>query len=108
MPEWVLVATISTIAETDNPEEEIKPALEVLGSIKEKFITVSEIYEPKPDFSDNIFITRSMDHQSHTESVVEDVMRLYKEITGKDIDFGEELEDTNIDMNETNDETRED
>jgi Rab GDP dissociation inhibitor len=34
------IAIISTNVETNNPENEIKPALELIGAVKEKFITV--------------------------------------------------------------------
>src|SRR5262249_9520322 len=35
------VAIVSTIVETDRPEQEIQPGLRLLGSIYEKFVTVS-------------------------------------------------------------------
>lgn len=88
------VAIISANVETSNPEAELKPAFDVLGTVREKFITISDIYEPNSDFSDNIFITRSMDPASHFESATEDVIRLYKKITGKDLDLTNLPEDT--------------
>jgi Rab GDP dissociation inhibitor len=92
------VAIISASAETNNPEAELKPAFDLLGSIKEKFVTISDIYEPVDNtFADNVFVTRSMDPTSHFESATEDVIRLYKKITGKDIDLvnlPEETEDS--------------
>jgi Rab GDP dissociation inhibitor len=36
---------------------------------------------------DNFYITRSLDAQSHFESATEDVLNLYKKITGKDLDL---------------------
>ena len=35
------VAIISANVETNEPEKELAPAFEVIGSVKEKFITVS-------------------------------------------------------------------
>ena len=46
------IAIISTNVETNNPENEIKPALELIGSVKEKFITVILIY-----FNNNRYLT---------------------------------------------------
>lgn len=34
------VAIISATVETSNPEAELKPAFDVLGTVREKFITV--------------------------------------------------------------------
>jgi Rab GDP dissociation inhibitor len=42
------IAIISTNVETNNPENEIKPALELIGAVKEKFITVSDCWIPNP------------------------------------------------------------
>ena len=45
---------------TDYPEEEIKPALDLLGPILEKFITISNCYEPAEDIKGtNLWITKS-------------------------------------------------
>jgi Rab GDP dissociation inhibitor len=88
------IAIISATVETNNPEAELKPAFDLLGNIKEKFVTVSDVYEPSSNFSDNIYITRSMDAQSHFESATEDVLNLYKKITGKDLDLTNLPEDT--------------
>jgi len=68
----------------------------LLGSVKEKFITVSDVYAPVSDFKDNLYITRSLDPTSHFETATDDVIYLYKLITGKDIDLEnlpEEVED---------------
>ena len=35
------IATISTLVETDQPEAEIQPAINLLGEILEIFVTVS-------------------------------------------------------------------
>jgi len=59
----------------------------LLGPVKEKFITVSDMYAPVSDFSNNVYITKSMDPTSHFETATEDVLRLYKLITGKELDL---------------------
>ena len=81
------VAVISAFVETDEPEEDIRPVLDIIDTIRGKIVTISEIYEPASNFTDNIFITKSLDHQSHFETATEDFLTLYKKITGKDLDL---------------------
>jgi len=88
------IAIISANVETNNPEQELKPAFDILGSIKEKFITISDLYTPNTDFKNNVFITESLDPQSHFETATDDVINLYKKITGEDIDLTNLPEDT--------------
>lgn len=41
------IAMVSTTVETANPEAEIKPGLDLLGPIKQKFVHISDVYKPK-------------------------------------------------------------
>lgn len=43
------IAMISTTVETDKPELEIRPALDLLGDVLEMFVRVDTIYESKDD-----------------------------------------------------------
>ena len=89
------LAIISTMVETDKPEEEIKPALELLGDVLEKFITVSDVYEPiEKSFKDNVFITNSFDPLSHFEHDTDNVIELYEKLTGTKLDLEMEEEKT--------------
>ncbi|KAF5375075.1 hypothetical protein D9758_000426 [Tetrapyrgos nigripes] len=82
----VYVAIVSTVVETDKPELEIRPGLDLLGPIYDKFVTISSQYTPTADGKqDNIFITRSYDATSHFETVVEDVQDAWKRVTGTDL-----------------------
>ncbi|KAF8560226.1 rab GDP-dissociation inhibitor [Imleria badia] len=82
----VYVAIVSTIVETNKPEQEIIPGLQLLGTIHEKFVTVSPLYTPvSSGEADNIFITRSYDATSHFETVVEDVQDVWKRVMDKDL-----------------------
>ncbi|KDQ63424.1 hypothetical protein JAAARDRAFT_147735 [Jaapia argillacea MUCL 33604] len=82
----VYVAIVSTIVETDIPEKEIVPGLQLLGPIYDKFVSVTPIFTPTSDGkSDNIFITRSYDATSHFETVVQDVEDVWKRIMEKDL-----------------------
>ncbi|CAE6416891.1 unnamed protein product [Rhizoctonia solani] len=77
------VAMVSTIVETDRPEDEIKPGLALLGPIHEKFVTVTQLYEPTSSGKeDNIFITRSYDATSHFETVVQEVHNVWDRAVG--------------------------
>jgi len=82
----VYVAIVSTIVETDKPELEIAPGLKLLGTIHDKFVTISPIYTPTSSGqADNIFITRSYDATSHFETVVDDVKDVWQRVVGKDL-----------------------
>jgi Rab GDP dissociation inhibitor len=43
------IAMISTTVETDNPESEIQPALDLLGNVLEMFVQVHTFYVPTDD-----------------------------------------------------------
>jgi Rab GDP dissociation inhibitor len=101
----VYVAIVSTIVETDKPELEIRPGLDLLGPIYEKyalttatgsivrvsdvfhrFVSVTPLYTPTSSGeADNIYITKSYDATSHFETVVEDVHDVWKRVVGKDL-----------------------
>ena len=81
------VAIVSTTVETNNPEQEIEVAMNMLGKIKEKFVTISERYVPTTKSTDGLFISESFDATSHFENETENVLRLYTEITGKELDL---------------------
>jgi len=83
------VAVISTDVETNDPHSEIKPAFEVIGEPCEMFVTISEMHEPidQGKAKDNIYVTKTLDATSHFESAAEDVLRIYKLITGKELDL---------------------
>ena len=82
------LSIISTVVETDNPKEEIQPALSLLGDILETFITISDFYEPiDTEFKDNVFIPTNHDSLSHFEHDVDNVLSIYNKITGKPYDL---------------------
>ena len=82
------LAIISTIVETDNPRAEIEPAMQVIGPYIEKFDEVIEFLQPiYTAFKDNIYITSSFDFNCNFENDMDDVLDIYKKITGKDLDL---------------------
>lgn len=83
------VAIISATVETENPEQEIQPALALLGGVLEMFVSVSPIYETKSEQGDNnnLWITSSYDAASHFESATEEILQIYERITGEKLDL---------------------
>lgn len=52
------IAFVSAQAETDNPETELKPGIDLLGAVDELFIDTYDRYEPTNDSSsDNCYIS---------------------------------------------------
>lgn len=79
---------VSTTVETDNPENEIKPGLDLLGHVAQKFVVVSDYFEPSDDGKESqIFISQSYDGTSHFETTCLDVLDIFKRGTGEDFDF---------------------
>lgn len=90
------IAIISTKIETNDPEAELKIAYDLIGPVKEKFITTEDIYHPSNSaFSDNVFITNTLDPTSHFETAANNVLEIYKKITGKELDIDNLPEDPN-------------
>jgi len=82
------IAMISTTVETDNPEAEIQPGLNLLGPIKQRFIQISDVFKPNDDGSDSqLFISKSYDATSHFETTCLDVLDIFKRGTGEEFDF---------------------
>lgn len=84
----IFVAIVSTISEKANPDEDVAPGLQLLGPILKRFTSVSTTYEPISDGStDKCFISKSFDGTSHFESDCDDLLSLYKRVTGEDLDM---------------------
>ena len=82
------IAMVSTNVETANPEAEIQPGLNLLGPIKQKFIQLSDVYEPlHPGTEKQLFISKSYDATSHFETTCLDVLDIFKRGTGEEFDF---------------------
>jgi len=84
----IYIAIVSTKVEMGDPEKEIEPGLKLLGQIMQRFTTVATTYEPVSDGSDDkCYISSSFDGTSHFESDCEDLLSLYKRVTGEDLDM---------------------
>jgi len=85
-PQGYWLAIVSTIVETENPQEEIKPGLGLLGEIVEQFVSVTDVYEAVNDGRENhIFVTKSYDATSHFATVCDDVKDVYQRVMGKEM-----------------------
>ena len=90
----IFVAIISATVETDNPEQEIAPAVALLGDILEMFVSVSDMFEPvESGANNNLWITSSYDATSHFESASEEILQIYERIVGEKLDLNIEPED---------------
>lgn len=84
----IYVAIVSTKMEEADPDKNLTPGLRLLGPILKRFTSVTTTYEPVADGSgDNCYISSSFDATSHFESDCEDLLSLYKRVTGEDLDM---------------------
>ncbi|XP_042410509.1 guanosine nucleotide diphosphate dissociation inhibitor At5g09550-like [Zingiber officinale] len=91
-PKGKYIAFVSTEAETDEPETELKPGIDLLGPVDETFFDIYDRYEPINNHEeDNCFVSTSYDATTHFESTVQNVISMYKKITGKDLDLSVDL-----------------
>lgn len=82
------VAMVSTMVETESPEKELQPALNLLGPILDMFVSVSTVFEPLEDGKTNgLWATKSYDPSSHFEEASEDILKVYERLTGEKLDL---------------------
>jgi Rab GDP dissociation inhibitor len=87
-PKGRWIALVSTQVETANPQAELLPGIQLLGKTDEIFYNVRDLYEPVEDGKkDQVFISRSFDPETHFDKSCEDILDIYKRITGKDMDL---------------------
>jgi len=90
----IYVAIISATVESENPEEEIQPAIDLLGDVLEMFVSVSTLYDPSTNGKEsNLWVTSSYDATSHFESASEDILQIYEQIVGEKLDLNIEPSD---------------
>jgi len=83
-PKGKYICLVSSVMETDDPKKELEAGVKLLEPTLHKFYSVSPLYEPTNDYkTEGIHISKSYDATTHFETVCDDVVRLYKEITGE-------------------------
>ena len=84
----VYVAIISAKLEARKPEEDIAPGLVLLGEIMRRLMYVNSTYETIGDGSDDkCYISSSFYGSIHFENDCEDLLSLYKRVTGEELDM---------------------
>jgi len=100
-PDKTWVAIISAYVYTKNPKKELFSAYKMLGKVVKEFFFVVDTYEAcNQNVPDNVYIPSSMDATTHFEQATVEVMKLYKEITGKDVDLTKNPENLGRDPDE--------
>jgi len=90
----LFIAIVSATVETSDPQKEIEPAIAMLGTIRERFDSVSDMYAPINDSqAENLYITRSYDATSHFETSDEEVLAIYERIVGEKFDLNVQPEE---------------
>ena len=85
---WIATCSATVENPSGDPVKELAPALALLGKIDEQFVTVSDILEPNDDGrASHIFLSKSYDATSHFETTIDDVIDMYRRITGKELDL---------------------
>eukprot|EP01063_Lacrimia_lanifica_P019643 TRINITY_DN27102_c0_g1_i1.p1 TRINITY_DN27102_c0_g1~~TRINITY_DN27102_c0_g1_i1.p1 ORF type:complete len:459 (+),score=208.08 TRINITY_DN27102_c0_g1_i1:61-1377(+) len=88
VPNGLFLGLVSTTVETGDPESEIQPGLNLLGSVLEKFVEVSDTYAPaEAGHSDHVYVSRSYDATTHFETTATDILDLYERVTGRTYDY---------------------
>jgi len=91
-PKGKYIAFVSTEAETDRPDIELRPGIALLGPVDEMFFDTYDRCVPVNEPSlDNCFISTSYDATTHFETTVQDVLAMYTSITGKELDLTVDL-----------------
>jgi len=82
------IAIVSTTVETSRPLDELKPGIDLLGPLLERFDSVSDLLEPIAEGNkDRCFLSKSYDATSHFETAANDVLSLYFRVTGTELDM---------------------
>jgi len=83
-PKGKYICLISSVMETEDPKKDLEAGVKLIEPTLQKFYSVSPLFEPINDQNkEGIHISKSYDPTTHFETVCDDVVRLYKEITGE-------------------------
>jgi Rab GDP dissociation inhibitor len=89
-PKGKYIALVSTIVETSNPEAELLPGKKLLGQFSDAncFFSVTDLFAPiENGTKDQVFISTSFDAETFFSTTCDDILDIYKRITGKDLDL---------------------
>eukprot|EP01121_Diplochlamys_sp_Union-15-3_P014692 TRINITY_DN471_c0_g4_i1.p1 TRINITY_DN471_c0_g4~~TRINITY_DN471_c0_g4_i1.p1 ORF type:complete len:447 (+),score=81.25 TRINITY_DN471_c0_g4_i1:61-1401(+) len=87
-PKGKYIVLVSTQVEGKDPKSELQAGINLLGNIDKSFYSIHDLYEPANDAAkERVFISKSYDASSHFASIAQDVVRIYKQYTGRDLDL---------------------
>jgi len=83
-PKGHFIVLVSTFVETNNPKAELSPGLALLGPVLHQFWSIDPLYTSTNNYAvEGIHISNSYDATSHFETIANDVIRIYQEVTGE-------------------------
>ena len=95
-PKGRWLAMISAQVYTNQPKKELSIAYKLLGKVLKEFFICSKTYKPiKNKQKENVYITSSMDSSTHFEQTTSEVMAIYKQITGTEVDLNQKIDSLN-------------
>lgn len=95
--EGAFIAIVSTAVETDNPLAEIEIGVKLLGNYLDRFDSITDSYEPLSNgIDDRCFISSSYDATSHFETTADDVLEMYKNIFGEELNMNINADSTEV------------
>jgi Rab GDP dissociation inhibitor len=84
----IYIAIVSTKMEGKEANKEVIPGLTLMGHIMQRFTMGATMYKPVSDGNrDKCYISSSFDATSHFEGDVDNLLSLYKRVTGKDLNI---------------------
>jgi len=83
---YIAICAATVESHPEDPIKELDAAMKLIGPTQQVFLSVCDTCEPLEDGTkDKLFISKSYDATSHFETTVDDVLDMYRRITGKDI-----------------------
>eukprot|EP00471_Norrisiella_sphaerica_P000819 CAMPEP_0184488104 /NCGR_PEP_ID=MMETSP0113_2-20130426/10527_1 /TAXON_ID=91329 /ORGANISM="Norrisiella sphaerica, Strain BC52" /LENGTH=460 /DNA_ID=CAMNT_0026870581 /DNA_START=29 /DNA_END=1411 /DNA_ORIENTATION=- len=83
----VLISAKVRSTDEAGAKAELKTAYALLGKTKKEFFSVNPTYKSVTEDSGRLFITKSYDATTHWQTTCQEVMEMYKRMTGKDVDL---------------------
>ena len=91
----IVEGPVDGVSPKDVASRELGPALQMMHPFLDVFVDMYDYCEPLADgVQSNVVISKSYDPTSHFETEIEDVLDMYKRITGKDLVLGPGLTPT--------------
>lgn len=83
------ITIVSTTVETSEPEKEIRPVLQLLELIEEKFLSIGDLVPEGLETESQIFISCTYNATTHFRTTFDDVKVICKKMIESEFDFEE-------------------